>query len=275
MSTTFAAPLLDGAGVAHAHVAAHVQYAVDASFIAHRAFVGLSGRRLKAFAPQLQERRRLRVESAIETLIIHRFHVGGGSCTGHGACQRRRGLSRGSGMRRGRGGCCSCRWEVHVLIPVYGRGVSGLRSGRGRRDVACLRREIHHQHGASTYGWFELNHLGKSRQLCGSVTVVAVLLLLLLLLLLQHRWRYRVALTLPRRRRRPFSQYPDSLCTTIDIEERPQLETLVHVHHHVRWPAVLAHLNFSEVRYREGYFVARLRTRCYVLRDYPVLRTIQ
>lgn len=57
VATTLAAPLLNRAGVAHAHVTAHVEYAVDAALVADGAFARLAGeRRLQAFAPLLQMR---------------------------------------------------------------------------------------------------------------------------------------------------------------------------------------------------------------------------
>lgn len=103
MPATLAAPLLNRAGVTHAHVAAHVKHAVDATLVADGTFARLAGqRRLQALAPLLQVGRggrRVRRQRTIQTLIGNRIDVRGRAGTGHRAGRWRRGLPRGTGMR--------------------------------------------------------------------------------------------------------------------------------------------------------------------------------
>lgn len=55
VTTTFTAPLLDRAGITHAHVAAHVEHAVNTALVANGALAQLAReRRLQALAPLLQ-----------------------------------------------------------------------------------------------------------------------------------------------------------------------------------------------------------------------------
>lgn len=89
VAAALAAPLLNRAGVAHAHVAAHVEHAVDAALVADGALARLAGEsRLQTFAPLLQVGRRCvrRVrQGALQALIGDRVDVRGRTGAGHGA----------------------------------------------------------------------------------------------------------------------------------------------------------------------------------------------
>lgn len=114
VTAALAAPLLDRAGIAHAHVTAHVQHAVDTPLVANGALARLTGQcRLQALTPLLQVGRSVRVrrQGAVQTLVSDRVHVRGRAGAGHGASERRRGLSGGTRMwhRRGR----HCGRQMH------------------------------------------------------------------------------------------------------------------------------------------------------------------
>lgn len=168
MATTLAAPLLNRTGVAHTHVPAHVEHAVDAALVADGALAWLAGeRRLQAFAPLLQVRRR-RVrpvcQGALETLVGDRIDVRGGAGTDHGAGQWRRGLSRRTGMWYWRGSGRS-RGEMHRLrrrIPMRRRRIDRLRCGRWWRRVTGLWWQIDDEYGATAHSRLKLHHLGES-----------------------------------------------------------------------------------------------------------------
>lgn len=235
VTAALALPLLYRAGVAHAHVSAHVEHAVYVPLVAYRALAGLSGGGLEALAPLLEARGRRRL-GGVERLVRHRVDVGGGSRRGHG-----------TGRLRSR-----CSLAVDGLL------------GRCRgRQVGGLRGQVYHEDGAAGYGRLQLDHVGEARNLgCGCDRGL-------------HWGRHLLLTLPRRRARGSASQHADALGAAVDVDECPQLEALVHVHDHVRGSAVFTHLHLAEVGHGEGDLVAVLGTRGDVLGDYPVLRTVK
>lgn len=75
--------------------------------------------------------------------------------------------------------------------------------------------------------------------------------------------------------RRRLTEDAYALRGTVDVEERPQLEALVDVHHDRRWSSVLADLHLAIWCDAEHDLVAAVWCGRHILADHPVLGSVE